>query len=54
MPNTHPTPVRLTARDAPNQPPVTPELIELYQGFEQEMLIPLWYEIGISISCSKP
>lgn len=46
MPNTHPTPVRLEARDAPNQPPVTPELVELYKGFEQEMLIPLWYEIG--------
>ncbi|HZK06414.1 MAG TPA: cupin domain-containing protein [Actinomycetaceae bacterium] len=46
MPNTHPTPVKLEALDRPNQPPVTPELIDLYKGFEEEMMVPLWYDIG--------
>jgi gentisate 1,2-dioxygenase len=41
-----PSPVRLTATDAPNQPPKTPELEQLYRGFEQELLVPLWTEIG--------
>ncbi|NLT31257.1 MAG: cupin domain-containing protein, partial [Propionibacterium sp.] len=41
-----PSPVQLVATDAPNQPPVTPELEELYRGFEAEMIVPLWYEIG--------
>lgn len=40
------TPVRLRAVDAPDQPDVTPALEELYRGFEQELLIPLWTEIG--------
>jgi gentisate 1,2-dioxygenase len=40
------SPVRLTAVDAPGQPPVTPELEELYRGFEKEMLVPLWTEIS--------
>lgn len=41
-----PTPVTLHAVDAPDQPAVTPELEELYRGFEQELLVPLWTEIG--------
>lgn len=40
------TPVRLRAVDAPGQPDVTPELEELYRGFEAELLVPLWTEIG--------
>lgn len=31
---------------ADGQPEVTPALEELYQGFEQELLVPLWTEIG--------
>jgi gentisate 1,2-dioxygenase len=41
-----PSPVRLTAVDSPTQPPATPELEDLYRGFEREMLVPLWTEIG--------
>ncbi|MGH8827068.1 MAG: cupin domain-containing protein [Jiangellaceae bacterium] len=41
-----PTPVTVHAVDAPDQPAVTPELEELYRGFEQELLVPLWTEIG--------
>ena len=40
------SPVRLTAVDAPDQPTPTPELEELYRGFEEELLVPLWTEIG--------
>jgi len=40
------TPVKLTAVDSPDQPDVTPALEELYRGFEQELLVPLWTEIG--------
>ncbi len=40
------TPVRLQAVDAPDQPTVTPALAELYRGFESELLVPLWTEIG--------
>lgn len=40
------TPVRLRAVTAPNQPEVAPALEELYRGFEQELLVPLWTEIG--------
>ncbi|WP_037356847.1 cupin domain-containing protein [Amycolatopsis orientalis] len=40
------TPVQLAAVDAPDQPAVTPALEELYRGFEQELLVPLWTEIG--------
>ncbi|RSM98693.1 cupin [Nonomuraea sp. WAC 01424] len=40
------SPVRLRAADAPDQPAVTPALEELYRGFEQELLVPLWTEIG--------
>ncbi|MGW4394024.1 cupin domain-containing protein [Amycolatopsis nivea] len=40
------TPVQLAAVDAPDQPAVTPALRDLYRGFEQELLVPLWTEIG--------
>jgi gentisate 1,2-dioxygenase len=40
------TPVRLKAVDAPDQPDVTPALEQLYRGFEEELLVPLWTEIG--------
>ncbi|WP_029391788.1 cupin domain-containing protein [Streptomyces xiaopingdaonensis] len=40
------TPVRLRAVSAAGQPEVTPELQELYRGFEEELLVPLWTEIG--------
>ncbi|HTW15601.1 MAG TPA: cupin domain-containing protein [Nocardioides sp.] len=40
------SPVRLTAVAAPDQPDVTPALEELYRGFEEELLVPLWTEIG--------
>ena len=43
---TVPSPVALTAVDGPGQPPVTPELEDLYRGFEKELLVPLWTEIG--------
>lgn len=40
------SPVRLQAVSAKGQPKVTPALEELYRGFEQELLVPLWTEIG--------
>ncbi|TRV75763.1 cupin domain-containing protein [Streptomyces sp. 130] len=40
------TPVRLQAVTAEGQPEVTPALEELYRGFERELLVPLWTEIG--------
>ncbi|ONM48497.1 cupin domain-containing protein [Nocardia donostiensis] len=40
------TSVRLQAVAAPDQPDVTPALEELYRGFEQELLVPLWTQIG--------
>ncbi|MFF5607466.1 cupin domain-containing protein [Streptomyces cellulosae] len=40
------SPVRLQAVAAEGQPEVTPALEELYWGFEQELLVPLWTEIG--------
>jgi hypothetical protein len=40
------SPVRLRAVSAKGQPEVTPALEELYRGFEQELLVPLWTEIG--------
>ncbi|MFF4081576.1 cupin domain-containing protein [Streptomyces sp. NPDC001777] len=40
------SPVRLQAVAAKGQPEVTPALEELYRGFEQELLVPLWTEIG--------
>lgn len=44
--NAIPSPVRLTAIASPGQPEPTPELEQLYRGFEREMLVPLWTEIG--------
>jgi gentisate 1,2-dioxygenase len=41
-----PSPVRLKAVAGPGQPEPTPELQDLYRGFEQELLVPLWTEIG--------
>jgi len=41
-----PSPVRLRAVAAAGQPDVTPALEELYEGFERELLVPLWTEIG--------
>ncbi|SCL20449.1 gentisate 1,2-dioxygenase [Micromonospora rhizosphaerae] len=40
------SPVSITATDGPGQPIRTPELEELYRGFEKELLVPLWTEIG--------
>jgi gentisate 1,2-dioxygenase len=40
------SPVRLRAVAGPGQPDPTPELEQLYRGFEQELLVPLWTEIG--------
>jgi len=40
------SPVRLKAVAGPGLPDVTPELEDLYRGFEQELLVPLWTEIG--------
>lgn len=40
------SPVRLQAVTAQGQPEVTPALEELYRGFEKELLVPLWTEIG--------
>ncbi len=44
--NATPSPVKLKAISSPGQPEPTPELEQLYRGFEQEMLVPLWTEIG--------
>ena len=46
MPDVVESPVRLHAVAADGQPPVTPALEELYRGFERELLVPLWTEIG--------
>lgn len=40
------SPVRLTAVDSADQPDVSAELEDLYRGFEKELLVPLWTEIG--------
>jgi gentisate 1,2-dioxygenase len=40
------SPVHLETVDSPDQPDVTPELEDLYRGFEHELLVPLWTEIG--------
>jgi gentisate 1,2-dioxygenase len=40
------SPVRLRPVAAAGQPEVTPALEQLYRGFEQELLIPLWTEIS--------
>lgn len=40
------SPVRLTAETGPGLPDPTPALQSLYRSFEQELLVPLWTEIG--------
>jgi len=40
------SPVRVRPVTGAGQPDVTPALEELYRGFEQELLVPLWTEIG--------
>lgn len=40
------TPVKITAVAGPGQPEVTPQLEALYQAFGQELLVPLWTQIG--------
>ena len=40
------SPVRLKAVAGPGQPEPTPELEQLYRGFEEELLVPLWTEIS--------
>ena len=40
------SPVRLRAEPGEGRPDVTPALEELYRGFEQQLLVPLWTEIG--------
>jgi len=40
------SPVHLKAVAAENLPAVTPALEDLYRGFEQELLVPLWTQIG--------
>ena len=41
-----PSPVCLQAVAGPGQPDPSPELEQLYRGFESELLVPLWTEIG--------
>jgi len=40
------SPVRLRAVPGDGQPDATPALEELYRGFEKELLILLWTQIG--------
>ena len=40
------SPVRLQMKTGAGQPEPSPELERLYQGFERELLVPLWTEIG--------
>ncbi|MFI6179945.1 cupin domain-containing protein [Nonomuraea sp. NPDC051191] len=40
------SPVRLAAVDRPDQPSLSPDLEDLYRGFEEALLVPLWTEIG--------
>ena len=40
------SPVRLTMGDGPEQPRPGSALRDLYDGFERELLVPLWTEIG--------
>jgi gentisate 1,2-dioxygenase len=44
--NLTPSPVRLKAVAGLGQPEPSPELEQLYRGFERELLVPLWTEIG--------
>lgn len=40
------TPVKIAMQAGPGQPEPSPALESLYRGFEQELLVPLWTEIG--------
>lgn len=40
------SPVSIAVEDRPDQPPVTADLVKLYENFENELLVPLWTEIG--------
>lgn len=40
------SPVKLALHSGPGQPEPSPALEQLYRGFEQELLVPLWTEIG--------
>ena len=40
------SPVRLRAVASAGQPEPSPELEQLYRGFERELLVPLWTAIG--------
>ncbi|PXY26814.1 cupin [Prauserella sp. PE36] len=40
------SPVSIVDSGGPGRPDPSPELSELYRGFERELLIPLWTEIG--------
>ena len=44
--DTTPSPVRLKVEAGPGKPEPSAELEELYRGFERELLVPLWTEIG--------
>ena len=44
--DTVPSPVRLKAVAGPGHPEPSPALEQLYRGFESELLVPLWTEIG--------
>jgi gentisate 1,2-dioxygenase len=44
--DTMPSPVRLKLATGPGQPEPSPDLEALYRGFERELLVPLWTEIG--------
>ncbi|MDP4509888.1 cupin domain-containing protein [Nonomuraea turcica] len=46
MTETANSPVRLAVVDSPDQPTPSAALAELYSGFEKELLVPLWTEIG--------
>jgi gentisate 1,2-dioxygenase len=49
------SPVTLRTVDAPGQPTPSPQLEELYRGFEAELLVPLWTEIGdLMPACPRP
>lgn len=45
-PELTPSPVHLKAQAGPGQPEPSADLEALYRGFERELLVPLWTEIG--------
>ena len=40
------SPVQLRAENRPGQPEVTPQLVDLYEGFSKALLVPLWTQVG--------